>query len=291
MPKEKLSSMSSKLKRFASLAVLTLTAGLFIYYIHTHPEFWTNIRSISLATIVLLLIAYSVFLMTNAAILYWSVEICNKAFNRTEALLLTVYSTLVNFFGPLQSGPGFRAIYLKKKHDVGLKTYGIVTLFYYGIFGMISLLMVAYGLQPIFTIIGLVLILAGAVAFGFYIVRKKPDLIKYPSQLAKIITFTALQITIVTLIYFVELKTVNSGVSFSQAVIYAGAANLALFVSLTPGAIGFREAFLLFTKRISHLDAHTILAASVIDRAVYFIFLGLLFLLTTSFHINEKLRN
>jgi uncharacterized membrane protein YbhN (UPF0104 family) len=85
---------------------------------------------------------------------------------------------------------------------------------------------------------------------------------------------TAAQIAAVSLIYFLELRNVAPGTHFSQAIIYTGAANLALFVSLTPGAIGFRESFLLFSQNLHHVSGSTIVAASILDRAVYVLVLA-----------------
>jgi hypothetical protein len=73
-----------------------------------------------------------------------------------------------------------------------------------------------------------------------------------------------------------------------QAVVYGGAANFSLFVALTPGAIGFREAFLEFSRQLHHIPTSGILAASVIDRSVYVAFLGLLFLMTVGLHVGDR---
>lgn len=282
--------LSARNKRIASILVLILTAVLFAYYIRTHPQLITNIKSLSLATIFVILIFYSLVVLTNAAILHWSVQICGKFIHKVESMLLTSYSTLVNFFGPLQSGPGFRAIYLKNKHGVTIKSYGIATILYYAAFGIFSLLMVSYGLEPMLALLAFVLLLAATIVGCVYLSRKYPELLKNPSQIVKIVAMTALQILCTTTIYYLELRTVNRHISLSQAFVYTGAANLALFVSLTPGAIGFRESFLLFSERLHHINTHDVLAASVIDRSVYFVFLGFLFLATTAFHAKDKLK-
>jgi uncharacterized membrane protein YbhN (UPF0104 family) len=64
---------------------------------------------------------------------------------------------------------------------------------------------------------------------------------------------------------------------------------MALFVSLTPGAIGIREAFLTFSQQLHHIDTSTIVAANIIDRAVYLVFLGVLFIFVFSLHARDKL--
>jgi uncharacterized membrane protein YbhN (UPF0104 family) len=71
---------------------------------------------------------------------------------------------------------------------------------------------------------------------------------------------------------------------------YTGAANLALFVSLTPGAIGFRESFLYFSQSLHHITTAQILSANLIDRAVYVIFLLLLLLVVLIMHVGKRLR-
>jgi uncharacterized membrane protein YbhN (UPF0104 family) len=72
-----------------------------------------------------------------------------------------------------------------------------------------------------------------------------------------------------------------------QSVIYAAAANLALFVSLTPGAIGFRESFLLLTRQLHQIPNDIVFAASIIDRAFYVVFLLVLFVVLLLFTGNR----
>jgi uncharacterized membrane protein YbhN (UPF0104 family) len=59
---------------------------------------------------------------------------------------------------------------------------------------------------------------------------------------------------------------------------------------MTPGAIGFREAFLAFTQRLHGIDTTNIVSASLIDRAVYVAFLGLLFVLILGLHADRRFR-
>ncbi|HZL07693.1 MAG TPA: hypothetical protein VFC50_00680, partial [Candidatus Dormibacteraeota bacterium] len=79
-------------------------------------------------------------------------------------------------------------------------------------------------------------------------------------------------------------------ISWGQAMSYSGAANFALFVSLTPDAIGFRETFLVFSHRLHHVSTANILSANVIDRGAYVIFLLLLFVVVLSLHAKDRLR-
>lgn len=283
--------LNPNFRKVASVSILLITVFLFAYYIHKKPELIHSLRHINLGITLVLLALYTVILLTNTFILRWSVELCSRYIGTLETLLLTAYSSLVNFFGPLQSGPGFRAVYLKKKTDVSLKSYGMATLLYYGVFGVINLILLCYGLQPTLAIIALVILVCGALAGGWYLARRGgQQFLKHPVQVSKISLMTVLQVATMAIIFFLELKVVNPHIAFSQALIYTGAANLALFVSLTPGAIGIRESFLLFSTSLHHISTRNIIAASIIDRGVYFLFLGLLFVGTTSFHAGERLQ-
>ena len=101
---------------------------------------------------------------------------------------------------------------------------------------------------------------------------------------------TLVQVLAVCAVYFVELRSLDPTVTLSQALAYTGAANFALFVALTPGAIGFREAFLLFSQKLHHIPNDIIVAANVLDRAIYILFLGALFVLVLVLHAGSKLQ-
>ncbi|HEY5152784.1 MAG TPA: hypothetical protein VII55_02310, partial [Candidatus Saccharimonadales bacterium] len=86
------------------------------------------------------------------------------------------------------------------------------------------------------------------------------------------------------------LRSVAPATRFSQAIIYTGAANLALFVSLTPGAIGFRESFLVFSRHLHHISDNTIVAVNILDRSVYIVFLLILAVFIFGTHAQRSLK-
>src|SRR5690606_1427151 len=67
-----------------------------------------------------------------------SLRFYHKTFGLQENFLFNAYSSLINFFGPGQSGPGFRGVYLKIKHGLGIKQYIFITLMYYAYYAIIS---------------------------------------------------------------------------------------------------------------------------------------------------------
>lgn len=277
-------------KNYLSIAILILTFGLFTYFFITNPEIVKEIRNIDAKTLTMLLILYFLFIGTLALVNSASVKLCKTTINYSENLLLTMYSSVINFFGPLQSGPAFRAIYLNKKHSIKIKDYASASLLYYIFYGIFSLLLLFSGyINHWFLLILFIL------AIIILIIVKSDNQYSKGIKSLNLSSWylmaiaTILQILLLIIIFGIELKTIDPSITLDQILIYTGAANLALFVSITPGAIGFREFFLVSTQRLHGIDNTTIVAANTIDRAVYIILLAILALIITAFHAKSRL--
>lgn len=280
----------SFLRSLVAISILLLTLGAAIYYFIHHPEVGEQLRQTSPAVLGTLLGLYLAGVGALAWVTQATLRLCQTRLSTRESLLLTAYSSIVNFFGPLQSGPAFRAVYLKARHGLNLKKYAKATLVYYFFYGIISMLLLFSGVLKWWLVLAIV-----AAAIGCYMARHLPLVTKRVAGLDKrgwyyLALATGLQILIVTAIYYVELRTVAPGTQLWQALVYSGAANLALFVSLTPGAIGFRESFLLFSQDLHHISSSTIVAANILDRALYVTLLLVLALFIFGTHASRKLQ-
>jgi len=273
----------------ASLAVLLLTIAAFSYYIAKHPSLLDQLRHMRLSLLAVLLGMYVVFTVSLVFILAASLRIIGVRMPMHENFLLTSYSSIVNFFGPLQSGPGVRLVYLRKKYNVTVRNFMFATFLYYGFFALFSGLFLTVTALQWWQTAG---VMAGIVAASLAVIarqRRKVAGAHFSAEgIVALALATLFQVLVVAVIYFTELRSVHAHVTFAQAMTYTGAANFALFTSLTPGAIGFRESFLLFSQRLHHIDSSHVLAASVIDRTVNVAFLGLLFLVTVGLHAQRR---
>jgi uncharacterized membrane protein YbhN (UPF0104 family) len=265
--------MKSVWRPLASLAVLAVTAAVFVTYFREHPEVHQQLGYASPGGLALLLGLYLLVVASLALITMATLRLCKLRLGKSESLLLTAYTAVINFFGPLQSGPALRAVYLKQKHGLKLKNYAAATLVYYFFFGLFSVVMLLSGWLGWWLVVPAIVLV-----IGWRQLRRDQRLTGRLSELDLrgwylLALATLLQVVLTTVIYYVELRSVAPGTSLQQAVIYTGAANLALFVSLTPGAIGFRESFLLFSQQLHHVATPAIVAASLLDRAVYVVLL------------------
>lgn len=291
-----LKQIVAKIKRFRLITgwlIIIATILVFIRFVRNNPEVWWRLQDTSVLTLALVLFGYTAMTGLLAFLYKVMTDICNVRIAATENLLLTMYSSVVNFFGPLQSGPGFRLVYLKKKYHINIPAYIGLSLLYYICFAVVSGLMLLSG------VFGWWVLLA-AVVLPALIYKALPRVTKtqlarkfIPGQLplralGLLMLLSILQVFVVALIYFAELSSVTKGVSFSQAIVYTGAANFALFVSLTPGALGFRESFLYFARDLHHINESNIVAANILDRGIYVVFLAILFVIILSVHGQKK---
>lgn len=286
--------MKKHLKTALGVVLVIATGVIFGLYVHSHPDVTEQLRHLPLKTLLLLLVLYLVWWGALAAILQISLRIYHKKMSFQENILLSAYSSLLNFFGPGQSGPGLRAIYLKKRHRLPIKDYIFATLLYYAFYAIISAGLLFVGSRPWWQTC-LLIVLAGGGSLTVLRWYAKRSKIKDGAglnivNLGWLFGATALQMLAQCAIYFVELQAVHPHVGVGQVLTYTGAANFALFVALTPGAIGIREAFLVFTQSLHHLSNNAIVAANIIDRGAYLVFLGLLFVLVFGLHAGKKLK-
>jgi len=286
--------MKKHAKTLVAALLLVATAAVFAKYLHAHPEVLRQFKHLKWNTLVILLALYAVWWGALAVVLQVTMRLYNKRMPLRENVMLSSYSSLLNFFGPGQSGPGLRAIYLKKRYGLGIKKYIFATLIYYAFYAVISAGMLFAGSQAWWkTVLGVLCASAASWAVLWWYARRSQFQSETGIQLpflGWLFVATVIQALAQFISYSVEIGAVKQGVGIGQVLTYTGAANFALFVALTPGAIGIRESFLLFTQRLHHLGSSVIVAANVIDRAAYLVVLGILFIIVLALHAGKKLK-
>jgi len=283
------------LKTAIALCIVALTIGMFTYYLSNHPDTLSQVKNLPPLTLLAIVGLYGVWFVAYALVTRGSLELYQKHMGVQENFLFNAYSNLINFFGPGQSGPIFRGAYLKKRHNLSVKSFVFTMLIYYAFYGVISIMMMFVGTRPWWqTVLLMVLAAGGSICIIRWYKRKnsakmgdKPSLTFI--HIGWIAAATAVQLITQAIIFGIELHNTGAHASAGQVLAYTGVANFSLFVALTPGAIGIRESFLLFSQGLHHIPSGTIVAANVIDRGAYLVFLGVLFLLVLSLHAKDKL--
>ena len=292
---------SKKARGVLSILVVVATLAIFGWYIATHPEVVDVLVGLNPWIVLQLTIAYTLTIVVNAFVLHWSLAYVNRSTPLLDNALLTGYSSIINFFGPLQSGPGFRAVYLKTRYKIEIKRFLAATAVFYLFFaalnGGVVLVAAAVSFPEWRLPLAAVVVLGLALLRPFVILvgrtdrgRMILDAIRFDNRYFWLTGLGALLLSCATAMAFgSELAYVADGVSLGQILVYTAVANLSLFVSLTPGAIGFREAFLLFSEKLHGISPDVIAAVSIIDRAFYVLFLLVMFLILVAVNSRKKL--
>jgi uncharacterized membrane protein YbhN (UPF0104 family) len=270
-------------KKPLAIIIIALSLVLLAIYTLLHPELITNLMRTDPRVLVILCVLYGLIVVSQLFIMLAVIRLCGKQLAFKRGVLLSIYSTLINFFGPLQSGPSARAVYLKAAIKLRIRDYILATMYYYFAFGAISGSLLFMNTVPILTVLGIVLSIIITIAG-----TKKLHLEKLSKYIFIIYIVTVLQVLITVTIYYLELNVTSSThYSTMQAFVYTASANLSMFVSITPGAIGIREAFVVFAQSLHHIPLVSIVAAGVLDRAFYIVFLFMLFIFTSGIHLQD----
>lgn len=277
--------------------VIGLTAAYFVYYISQHHQVLNSLEHVKITTILAILLVYLssvivLLILNNIAILIAR----GQPLKFMENLKLNSYSILANFFIPLQTGPGVRAIYIKKQQKLPIARYIVAFLVYYAVYAVISAMLVFSTSKYWWAIIpvGLFITYFALTVFRLIVKKlaKKNDvkLLLSRRNICYLLATVILQLLVQSLIYLIEIKSVNKTISYPQILSYTGAGAYSLFVSLTPGAIGFKEALLLLSTKLNAIPTATVISASIIDRGVYLLFLVIIIILVISIHAQKSIK-
>lgn len=275
------------------LLLLILSLGAFTYYFINNQQQFEKLTDLSLNQIALVMIGQSLIFLSNILILTIFVSYVKNKVAFIDAARVTAYSSIINFFGFLQGGLGFRGLYLKKYFDISYKRYFALTFMQYVMIFGISGLFIAVGLAIVNNNVNLaffVLAFAGTSVCGMLLIKLvKPGIVsnlfiklRNASMVFQIkpaislFLVALLQLSGSMLAYGAELSAVGASVSVSGLLIFTGISQFSVLIALTPGAIGIREAMLLIAQNQMGLSAQDIILASTIDRLAYFVVLALL---------------
>jgi uncharacterized membrane protein YbhN (UPF0104 family) len=277
--------------KLLKIFLLVLTLVLFVAYYLNNQESFARISDLSILEVFLILIGQSLILLANTLTLHVIVSFFQKKIHFTDAARVTAYSSLINFFGFLQGGVGFRGVYLKKYFSIPLKKYFLLTSVQYLLLFSLAGTLIFTGVSLTSDIQNAVLLtLLGLGGLGLaLLVLKKLGVVSrltarfegigfifHSQRILLLACATALQLTGSFIAYGVALNAIGAHVTLGGLLIFTGISQFSIVIALTPGALGIREGLLLIAQSQMLLTSNDIIVASTIDRIVYFITLGLL---------------
>lgn len=306
-------------KKLLSITLTVFIILLFFWYFFSNIEDFKQLSTINPIYVILLMLINVVFIVSNGIFMKLAVLLFGKKINTTESVRVSLISTAGNFFATAGSGLGLRAVYLKKKHGLAYSDYMsilfcnyIILFFVCSLLGFLSL----YGIQKessqnsiVLTIFMLILLLISFVAFFVRINPKyrKTTKIKWLNTVLEILyrisdgwrlilqnkklmsglIFLVLVNTFLIIVstYFV-MSSVGISLSFSSLVLFSVLGLLSVFINITPGNLGIKEAIYITFSTTIGLTTSQIILVSLIDRAALFFVIIVLWVM---FGRNNKL--
>ncbi|HVX48161.1 MAG TPA: lysylphosphatidylglycerol synthase transmembrane domain-containing protein [Candidatus Saccharimonadales bacterium] len=235
----------------------------------------------------------------------------DKYISMKESFYVSLISAVGNFFAPAGAGLGFRAVYLKKQHDLSYGKYvSILSGNYILVFLVNSLaaLLALYMLRgrdnaryaTLVIIFGAIFIVSLVMTFiktphikveriksrrmrsivGSFstVMQGWNHIISHRKLLARLIilTFVGLLINIVN--NFLIIHTLNLHITFAPLLLLSVLGSLSLFINITPANLGVKEAIYLFSSSVIGFSTPQILSIALVDRVVLFTVLFCLWL-------------
>lgn len=300
----------SKYHKYISVVILGASLALFLWYFSGHREQFRPLLHINIFYLILLGLANVGSLALNGIFIKIVLQPFKKTIGIAESFYVSLISSAGNYFAPVGAGLGFRAVYLKRKHNLSYGDFmATVSGNYVLVFLVTSLSgLVALGLERsyaghkywvlffVFLALFLVDLILMSVRVARIIIRllRKTGRVGFLVRiLSKIIEGWLLIITNKKLVWhligltaigyplslamsFLILHSLHFHTSFGGLLLLVSLSSLSVFINITPGNVGIKEAVFIFSAQAIGLNTSQILAYSLIDRGVMFMVLLLL---------------
>jgi len=296
-----------------SRTVAVVLIILFVWYFFANIKDFSLLLGINPIFIIFLVMIYVLTIFTNGLFLKISTSLFDKRIRIGESVKMSLVSSAGNFFAPAGSGLGLRAIYLKKSYGLSYSDYVsivlcnyILVLFVNSILGLISLFMLDSFARPGSVILGIFFVVLIVASIGTLFIRfKKVDvsttshgikwikvvfsvfvkissgwtiIIKNKKVALRLFVVVVVNTCLITLGTYFIMSSLGIILSLAGVLLFSVLGALSLFINITPGNLGIKEAVFIAFSSIIGLTTPQILSAALIDRAVTFIVLLLLWI-------------
>ena len=295
-------------KKHFSILITIFFILIFIYYFYNHLEEFRQLLEIDTSSLILVGLLQLTTILVNGVFLRVILLPFSTDPSISEGFMVSLLSTIGNYFTPFRGGAGIRAVYLKTKYnfpysDFLATLYGnyVIVFLFFAIVGITStlLLWISSGqlfsiLIMIFTTILIITILFITLPVSTYdhFFKRLPqgnNLLSYTGRFLEgwkiisqdhILMIKLLGITCLNFIIFLTMtkmvfKVLNIEIDLLSTIMYAVISNLSLFISLTPASLGIRESLLIIFSGAVGLTNSQILQAAIITRGSMFMVLAI----------------
>lgn len=297
----------SKRKFSGILSIIILV--LFGWYLVSHTNDFKALLSINPLYIIALITISISGIIINGVFMKWSMKLFEKNISFDESIKVSLISTVGNFFAPAGSGLGFRAVYLKKQHNLTYSDYisvvfcnYILSFFVISLIGLGAIYVLPDSGSPSYRILSAALFgLLIASIVGMFVRVKKSFVDSQKNRFLKKIAEILMRITngwqlilshrqtmfrllglmvlntgLLVLSAYILTQSINAQLSIAGVILFGVIGSLSLFINITPGNLGVKEATIIIFSTTIGLTTSQIISLAIIERATLFIVMFLL---------------
>ncbi len=291
-------------KKYVSIVVLAISFIFFGWYILNNQKQFQLLSHIKFEFIFLLIIMNVLSLFVNGIFIKIVLSPFNKKIGIVESFYVSLISSVGNFFAPGGTGIGIRGLYLKRKHGLKYSDFlttvagnYVIVFFVVSVSGLTSLFLIGNyderSNRLLFLVFGslfiidLILMLSKASRAtkslllstsrhfpGKSIVVKILDgwnlIISDRKVLPQLIMLAAFGYLVGLATNYFILESLQIEISFAGLLLLVALSSISVFLNVTPGNIGIKEAVLVASSQVTGLSTAETLSYSIIDRTVLF---------------------
>lgn len=282
-------------KNILGIIVNVLTIVIFVVYFYKNPIDTNKLKEIGFQLLLIISLIEILFTLINSYINYNILKNMNKKTSFLDMFLLQFTNNFFNKIFP-KMGAGYRAYYLKKEYSISYSEFAstiaglyVISFLTYGLIGLLSSIIIyyKYGIINNLIVIGFL----GITIFNIFLILKNPkinnpknkiihtisrvlsgwNLIKENKKFViLLIFFTFLMIVLSSLQLKFVLKEFNVILDFIKLLFLSSISLFTSMANITPDGLGINEAIYAYSNRVVSVDANTLIAASLVLRAIKF---------------------
>ncbi len=296
----------------ARLILTALPIALFLIYFRLNQHNFTPLLHLNIALLLIIFAIDLVGIFSNGVFIKLILLPFKKSISYAESFYISLVASVGNFFAPVGAGFGFRGIYLKQKHGLDYADYisilsgnYIIVFLVSSSFGLLALWLLRAQANPQYYTLLLMFaaIFVGSIALSvvklpgsrselgenkgiparlWRRVRQVNDGWRVISNdrrlMLQLIAITAFNVLLTIVDTKIIVTALHLPISFASLLLLSTLGSLSLFVNITPANLGVKEAIYIFSSSVVGFSTAQLLSVSLIDRAVLFSSLFILWL-------------
>ena len=292
-------------KNILSYFILLLVLYFFGNFINENRIILENFKSINLLNFIIVFLLTLLNMLVRTCINVYLFRSLDVFLQPQETFELVYKNTIGNLLGPLKAGSGYKLHYINKNYNVPASKYISLNTAYsllslvLNLFILFISLIVARDFNYfnedyfLFIFIGLLMSLFIFYKILIIVARTTKNKIlknfsmgfvsmftyKWNFTFLAFITFLFILLNIITL--FIVFRIFDFNVTLLNSTIYSSVGSFASIAKVTPGNIGLYEFLMISSNTLHGVKVEEILVSSIFLRAISYLLLFLLYLLST----------